>query len=978
MENRRTLFNARLVSFRAGVAVSAMLIASVASAQTAKDDKGSSSLATAPKTRPSADAPAADTPSAEVVVTGSRVIRPGISSPTPVTSVSSSELLATQPQALVAGLAQLPALSASTTSKSIGANSATGAGSFLNLRNLSPSRTLVLLDGRRVTPTNVFGYVDINMLPQSLVSDVNIVTGGASAAYGSDAVAGVVDFRLNTHFHGLKAEVTGGMAGVGDGEYYKIGLAAGTQLLDDRMHVIASFDMLSQYHAYASNRGWASNNCAIIPLPGVTTANQSATNPRQTIACDARLPYAAQGGAITSGPLTTANQGITFGPDGQPQPFNYGNLRTSSAMVGGSGVPLNQYLNFQPRQTNKVGFGRVGYDLTPDIEVFVQGSIARVRSEYPLTGPNFYTPRPFTIYSGNPYIPADLQAAMTAKGVQSFQLGIVPLQWGLVDLRSRYRNFDVTGGLQGKFGKTWHWDISYEHGHTAFDLDSHDNIKLGNIFRAADAVVDPASGKIVCRVTLTNPGTSPGCAPLNLFGVGAASQEALNYVQGDLYSGNRLTQDHVEASLRGDLLNLWAGPVSAAVGAEWRRQVGLAYTDDLSVLDSIDFTGVRGVPASVLAQSGGWQSSNPKPAYGTQSVKEAFGEVLVPLLRDLPFAHAVDFNGAVRLTDYSTSGRVVTWKTGLTWNPISDILLRATVSRDIRAPNINELYGGSNSGPATLTDPVNGGASVNVHVLASGNPDLKPERAKTFTIGGTYNSSLIRGLTLTVDYFDINIREVLGTLQAQDEINRCFAGAVDLCPLIHRDAGGVIAVVYTPQLNLTSGRIRGVDFDFGYRRSLATIKSQWDGFYSLRVVGTRLIEQSTSTPTLTGVNYVDRVGDIGQSNPKWRFNILASFDAGGTGMDLNGRYIGSGVLNSTYVAGDIDNNHVPSVFTVDMAVHTTLQTVSGKPQIFFSISNLFNKAPPIVPLNTFYTSPTNLSLYDTMGRAFAIGVKTRF
>ena len=230
--------------------------------------------------------PPADEVLEEITVTGSRVIREGMSSPTPVTSLSSGELLQANPQSLSQALALLPSMGTSTTPKSIGGRSTLGPGSFLNLRNLGSTRNLVLLDGRRVVPSNIAGNTDINLIPSALIENVSVVTGGASAAYGSDAVAGVTNFILDTDFTGIKLDFNAGVsAHDSDGGSYKLSAAWGGGFLDDRLHVITSFDWRHSQSAYQQNRTWANRNCGLISIPGVTVATQSPTNPRQTIAC---------------------------------------------------------------------------------------------------------------------------------------------------------------------------------------------------------------------------------------------------------------------------------------------------------------------------------------------------------------------------------------------------------------------------------------------------------------------------------------------------------------------------------------------------------------------------------------------------------------------------------------------------------------------------------------------------------------------
>ena len=385
------------------------------------------------------DAAAADDLN-EVVVTGSRIIREGMSSPTPLTSLSSEELFQANPQSISQALATLPSMTGSTTPKTIGGRTTLGVGSFLNLRNLGTNRNLVLLDGRRVVPSNIAGNTDINLLPQGLISNVSVVTGGASAAYGSDAVAGVTNFILDTRFDGFKADVNAGQSSHDkDGASYRAALAWGSPFMDDKLHVIGSFDWRHSQQAYKENRSWASRYCAVVPVPGVTAATMSVTNPRQTVACNVTQPSSSYGGAIISGPLTTANQGITFGRGGVPEAFTYGSLRSANLQVGGEGNFVGDTANFNTPTDNKVFFTHVAYEFTENLEGFVQGTVGSADSTYTQTPPFFQGNTGLVIFSGNPFIPASIQQRMTALNVASFPLGLVAKSWGSIDIDSKYR-----------------------------------------------------------------------------------------------------------------------------------------------------------------------------------------------------------------------------------------------------------------------------------------------------------------------------------------------------------------------------------------------------------------------------------------------------------------------------------------------------------------------------------------------------------
>ena len=357
----------------------------------------------------------ADDGLSEVVVTGSRVIREGMSSPTPVTSLSADELLQANPQSISQALATLPSMSGSTTPKTIGGRTTLGPGSFLNLRNLGNNRNLVLLDGRRLVPANIAGNTDINLLPQGLIKSVSVVTGGASAAYGSDAVAGVTNFILDTRFEGLKADVNGGFSTHDrDGASFKVALAGGDSFLDGRLHVIGSFDWRKSQQAYKENREWANRYCAVVP-PGVPAATTDADQspPDHRLRRDAADQFLWR--CDRRGPLTTPTQGITFGKGGVPEAFTYGTLRTANLQVGGEGNFIGDTANFNTPTDNKVYFGHASFELTDSLEAYAQVTVANATSVYTQTPPFFQgstsntCPRQGTalrIFSGNPFIPA--------------------------------------------------------------------------------------------------------------------------------------------------------------------------------------------------------------------------------------------------------------------------------------------------------------------------------------------------------------------------------------------------------------------------------------------------------------------------------------------------------------------------------------------------------------------------------------------
>ncbi len=535
-------------------------------------------------------------PVEQVVVTGSRVVSDSSSSPTPLTVVSTDQLLQTDPNLPVDALAQLPSLDASTNRNSIGASTAAGPGSFLNLRGLGAQRTLVLLDGMRLVPETSTGEIDVSMIPSELLQRVDIVTGGASAAYGSDAVSGVVNFILNTDFTGLKGTASAGISEYGDMPTGKIGLAYGDSLMNDRLHILLSADYFGAGGIQgAQGRSYLSQGYDAIPNPAVTSANPaSLSNPTLLMRSNTTLPYATYGGLIVGGPLNNTQ----FGPSGIPEAFQTGTLLSSTEQVGGDGANLSSFGNYTvPVQEGGI-FGRVAYDITPDVHAFGQFLVSTNGGKYIETYPYQDGSTAFTIFSNNAFLPSSISTQMLADNVSSFKLGRVDTDWPPIETFSGYRAYDFTGGLNGKIGG-WDWDVNYEQGISDGWVNIENNINVARVYQAADAVYN-SSGQIVCQ------DAANGCVPLNLFGVGAASPQALQWVSGTLWSRQELGQQVASANIKGEPFSLWAGPVSIATGIEYREEKGDQIVDPIS--DSpVVTTGILGVPASKRSISAsGW------------------------------------------------------------------------------------------------------------------------------------------------------------------------------------------------------------------------------------------------------------------------------------------------------------------------------------------------------------------------------------
>lgn len=913
----------------------------------------------------------AATEAAEITVTGTRVVRTGYTAPTPTTVIGAEQIQAAAPATLSDYVNQQPALVGSTTPRvaTTGASATVGANLY-NLRALGANRTLVLLDGHRVAPSTLTGNIDVGLLPQALVERVDVVTGGASAAWGSDAVAGVVNYVLNTKFTGVMANVQSGVSTYGDARSFKAELSAGMKFADGRGHILVS----GEYHDDGAadpvtSRAWF-KSYKVVNNPAFVAGNGQ---PRMLLQSGVGLGVATDGGLITS---TTNGAGVVssrgplvntqFNAAGNPIPFNPG-FKSGVLSFGGDAEDVSQIIRLASPVKGGTIYARGSYDLTDNITAYAEFGYANVKSK--IFARVYERDGNITIKRDNAYLDPATAATMAANNISSFTLGKMFLDWGPSVGRNDREQFRYVGGLEGKFGGGWSWDAYFQHGQTNFvNGDYSNNPITANFNNAADAVLNPATNQIVCRSTLANP--TNGCVPINLFGTGKSTPAALAYIYGTSLQNITIKQDVAAVSLRGEPFSTWAGPVSVALGGEWRRESYAATT-------------------TALDQTNAFFLGNFRPSNGHYDVKEGYFETVVPLLKDIPFFREVDFNGAVRYTDYSLSGGVTSWKLGLTWDVDNQLRFRGTRSRDIRAPNLAELFQAGNNLNQTINDPALN-KSYSVQQFASGNPNLVPEKADTTTVGVVYRPNWLPGFGLSVDYFDIKIDKAIYSNTAQAVINLCQGGDALQCSFITRNAAtapinpGQITLVKLLPLNIGGEATRGVDFEASYHRNLSDIVSNWGGSLNLRMVGTYVAHR---TVTIGGVTteYAGQNANFDQNSqavPSWRWLASATYDSDHVTVNLTERFIGAGKLNASWVQGvDIDNNHVPAVFYTDLSLGFKIPEFGKGAQVYFAVQNLFDRDPPVAPIygaTGFLSTGTNGYLYDVIGRQFRAGVRLKF
>jgi iron complex outermembrane receptor protein len=893
----------------------------------------------------------------EIIVTGSRVEGRANDSPTPLTTVTADQLNLAAPQGLSASLNQLPEFRGSSTSTNPGSSSAGSVGlDVLDLRNLGAQRTLTLLDGQRPIPSTSIGTVDISTLPQLLVKRVDVVTGGASAAYGSDAVAGVVNIVLDTDFTGLKGQVQGGISRYGDNGAYGASLAWGGDIFD-RLHLVTSVDIYSRngQGMNDSNRPWQEAS------PGIINNPISGASPAQfVVPSNVRTTAATTGGLINSGPL----QGTTFGPGGTLGQFNYGTDAGPVFGIGGDG-PIESISNTASVDRDSV-FAHLKYEISDDLSVYAQAQYSKVTTGFQQYSPWIYTSTSATIFSGNPYIPAPLQQIMTAKGITSFPLAEIFSDFPPINTQTDTIVNQYTLGVIGKFDG-WSYDAYASGGQSAQRVTAYNSTNFQTLYASLDAVTNPANGQIACATALS--GLTPGCVPLNPFGGQSASTSAINYVTGTQFYNLTIRQDDFAFNVRRDLFSLWgADPAKFAFGAEYRRLSANQYTDGGGT-QTINLTGIPGAPAALQGREGIYLIADFAPIAGSYDVKEVYTEINLPILKDLPFANLLDVDGAVRNTDYSTSGDVNTWKLGLNYKPIQDVRLRGTFSQDIRAPNITELFTarsfsflGQVNNPAT-------NAVVAASGFNAGNVNLAPEKAKTETMGVVYTPSWISGFQASVDYFKIRIDGAISSLTPQQTADACNSGSAVACSNIVKTPTEWNFTF--PELNLDSLETEGVDIEADYRQPVGK------GVISVRGLGTLTNVYNESIP---GAAVQHMAGCVGQcNNPKWEGQLQVDYTQGLWGIFVQERYISNGKFNTLFVQGvSIDNNDVPSVYYTDLTIRSRLGTDS-KLEAFLTINNVFDKDPPIAPQNQAQFIPaSNFTLYDNIGRYFTLGFRFSF
>jgi outer membrane receptor protein involved in Fe transport len=901
------------------------------------------------------DEAASEAVDSEIVVTGSRVIRNGDQSPSPVTVVETETLLTTQPGANLAdALNVLPVFSGSRgagSNPSTGGSASGGNGSAnqLNLRNLGITRTLVLMDGLRIPPTLFNGAVDVDLIPQMLVQRVDVVTGGVSAVYGSDAVSGVVNYVLDHNFTGLKAEASAGISEYGDARQFDAGVAWGTKL-GDNGHFEASY----QYHdgtgiLRRSDRPW-------MDLVGVAGAGTEA-NPFTLYSGLRQRDYPA-GGVIASGPL--ANQ--VFKSNGVLSPFVNGQTTGTAALqVGGDGGTWDSSL-LQPLESHQV-FGRLDYDFSSAVRAYAQFSGTFKQNE---NYAEYFRLNNVQLTSTNPFLTPAQQAALLAGGStfrfrKTMSEGEDRRQHSI----SGSDQWVVNVGLAGALGAGFNWQADYIHGRATLETQVENNMNQQRLAAALDAVIGP-NGQIVCQASIANPAGYGDCVPLNPFGPTSESAAALDYVYGTTHYRAVTVMDDVSASVSGSPFDTWAGPLNVAISGEWRK-VSFEATSDATSEDLVTCTGIR---YNCTASQTEYFLTLPANPPVSQTVWEVAGEIDIPILRDSVIAKSLNVNGAVRFTRYNTSGDYWTWKVGGDWHVTDALRFRGTWSRDIRAPTLYELFAERFVVNVVGTDLLTG-LSPTIPSINGGNPDLKAEIGKTLTGGVVWKPA--QGLSIALDGYQIEVSDAILAVNGGEPAFQaaCYTsgGTSPYCDLQRRpgsftdtSAANAWTAVYNGLFNISEIKTWGADLEVNYTSRL------FNRPFNVRLLGAYQPHLWFRQPNLTSRDQAGAAfGPVGfAATPTVRLTGFLHFEpAEGIAIDLLQRWRSALKLQNEGVFAE-GSNHMDAFGTTSINLAWDVPSKLGDAQFYINVQNLFDADPPI---GAFTGNGTRAGLRD----GYAIG-----
>lgn len=918
-----------------------------------------------------------------VTVTGSRLSNPDVIAPTPVATITAEQVRATGAVNIGDFLTTMPQLASTYTMGNSTQYIGTAGVQQLDLRNLGPSRTLVLVNGRRFVGASAGSTgVDVNLIPTEWVERVEIITGGASAVYGADAVTGVVNFILKKNYQGVNLHAQYGASQHGGFSPKQAAITGGMNFADNRGNIAVSVEHSAQDALRFSDRFGNRSYSTILTPNG---PYDSALFP------NAGSYTTTNGGSFSLGAATDVTKRYVFNPDGSVRPQRFGGIYDATGRCSDCDrLDTNKVLMLQPRYGRTSISSVASFDLTPEHRLYFEGNYSHVDVKM-FRQPAFGT---YTIRRDNAFITSSLAALMDANELDSIDVGRFDVDAGLRGENTRRNTTRVVFGANGVITGDWEYDASVNYGVTD-ELRQNLNNRISDRFLASIDAVKDANGNIVCRssvdpsaAAMLDPIARSGCVPTRIFGSGAVDPRAA-----DWFNTTTVTRSHITQFVGGGTVtnnNLFqmpfdAGAASLAAGVEFRRETSRQVNDPL---DIAGLTFLNAIPSSS----------------GAYDVKEGYIETAFPLLTNRPFVKNLTFDAAVRFSDYSTIGHTKAWRWGLDWSIDDNLRLRGTMSSAVRAPNIDELYSGQTQNYFSVTDPCSASEIKNgpnpsvraancqalgipagwtstrtqtVEGISGSNPELGPETGRTWTAGFVFTPQFLQGFGLTVDYWNIRLSNAINAPGGTDIVNQCVDNpggiANPYCSNARRDpVTNELIFINSTQQNISALSTSGVDVGAYYNRDLGSGKL-------------RLSANATRVFLYTEHPFQDDASIAYQENgtlgyPKWKAVVSANYAINRWSFDWRTRYFSPmlRVANESYASNPTQTTPIRAGagFFNDVRVSYSIKDdgAKGGLEIYGGITNVFDRDPPVNLFGTTFGS----ALYDTLGRSYYAGFNYKF
>ncbi|MBL8771512.1 MAG: TonB-dependent receptor [Phenylobacterium sp.] len=968
----------------------------------------------------------------EIVVTGSRIRRDTFNAPQPL-SVVTAETIREAGQVSVGDvLMEQPSLNPNQNAQTTSATLFLAGQTRADIRGLGAQRTLVLMDGRRLPFSDASSpAVDLNTIPSLMIERVETIAGGASAVYGSEAIAGVVNFIMKKEQRGLELDVQGGIAQEGDGEELRVGFNWGSKYFEDRLNVLVGGEYASIDKIMARDRDFAFPGVRRNNAAGVTTQNvvpNSRTNLSPFATFQLRNSNVTSTDTVVGGLAVSRDlrdngaslvrlspacaTGVVL-PTCQDASLVYSQLYTAlqgkanravlrtyvdyqitdtwKAFVDASYVKVSGYGYFVPAFSNASGGGTMPIVMRGD-NAYLNGpgaTAAALRAVWtgPVNGPN-----------GQPLPFAQRGAGLTLTQASAVNVGKIWEEFGWRDVKTEREQIRIAGGMEGEFetfGRQVNWDAYVQYSDLAGKTTSYNVPNLARVQQAVDAVL--LNGQVVCRDAAAR---AAGCAPWDL--INGPSREAILWSNANSATDQDVSQTVAGLNFTTSLFELPAGPVGVAFGAEYRKEKSRFAQDAL------------GASAALFINAIGTRE-------GEYDVKEAYGEIRIPLLKDVPFAEELTLELAGRVSDYSTIGGADQYRIHLEWAPIDDIRLRGSQSTAVRAPNIVELFAPQSRNFTTAaTDPcdaaVFAGATAaqqaarrvtcaaaipgwnsatfqsnfgtgrpSLPLTVGGNPDLGPETAHTYQYGVVIQPRWVPNLQISADFFKYNVTQQVGTVP----INTLFQGLCydstqpiasnPFCAQIVRDPTGVntgvvggVTEVFLINQNVASVKVEGWDYAVSYGFRTEDLMGQDYGDVALRLDATWMYRFHLQG--LPGQAFTQLANSINNALAEWKVNATARWTYGKVSVTWNTLWIDSMIANNAFQPNQLD-----PYYTGDYFRHDLRATYRMNDDIVFraGVINLFDREPPGLP-ETYNGTGLGASQYDNRGRFFFVGANLNF